>query len=155
MRTCTFASLATLTVSGANWPSWRGPNQNNVSSETNFPIHWSKTENVKWRAELPEAGNSSPIVWGDTVFVTQAVQDGKRRTLMALDRQTGKPRWQRGVAYDEADPRHKTNPHCAASPVTDGERVVASFASAGIVAYDFSGETRKLIKLTCYLKYPL
>jgi outer membrane protein assembly factor BamB len=79
-------------------------------------------------------------VWGDTVFVTQAVDDGKRRTLMAFDRKTGKQRWQQGVAYDEADPRHKTNPHCSASPVTDGERVIASFASAGIVAYDFSGK---------------
>lgn len=138
--TVSFACLTSCATLAGNWPSWRGPNQNNISPETNFPTRWSRTENVKWRAELPEAGNSSPIVWGDTVFVTQAVDDGKRRTLMAFDRKTGKQRWQQGVAYDEADPRHKTNPHCAASPVTDGERVIASFASAGIVAYDFSGK---------------
>ncbi len=89
---------------------------------------------MKWRVPLPEPGNSSPIVWGDTVFVTQAVRDGKERTLMAFDRASGKLRWQHGVAYEPADPRHKTNPHCSASPVTDGERVIASFASAGIVA---------------------
>jgi outer membrane protein assembly factor BamB len=138
--TVSFACLTSCATLAGNWPSWRGPNQNNLSPETNFPTRWSRTENVKWRAELPEAGNSSPIVWGDTVFVTQAVDDGKRRTLMAFDRKTGKQRWQQGVAYDEADPRHKTNPHCSASPVTDGERVIASFASAGIVAYDFSGK---------------
>ena len=138
--TVSFACLTSCATFAGNWPSWRGPNQNNVSLETNFPTRWSRTENVKWRAELPEAGNSSPIVWGDTVFVTQAVDDGKRRTLMAIDRKTGKVRWQEGVAYDEADPRHKSNPHCSASPVTDGERVIASFASAGIVAYDFSGK---------------
>jgi outer membrane protein assembly factor BamB len=138
--TVSFACLTSCATFAGNWPSWRGPNQNNISPETNFPTRWSRTENVKWRAELPEAGNSSPIVWGDTVFVTQAVDDGKRRTLMAIDRKTGKVRWQEGVAYDEADPRHKTNPHCSASPVTDGERVIASFASAGIVAYDFSGK---------------
>jgi outer membrane protein assembly factor BamB len=138
--TVSFACLASCATFAGNWPSWRGPNQNNISPETNFPTRWSRTENVKWRAELPEAGNSSPIVWGDTVFVTQAVDDGKRRTLMAFDRKTGKQRWQQGVAYDEVDPRHKTNPHCSASPVTDGERVIASFASAGIVAYDFSGK---------------
>ena len=138
--TVSFACLTSCATLAGNWPSWRGPNQNNISPETNFPTRWSRTENVKWRAELPEAGNSSPIVWGDTVFVTQAVDDGKRRTLMAFDRKSGKPRWQQGVAYDEADPRHKTNPHCSASPVTDGERVIASFASAGIVAYDFSGK---------------
>jgi len=138
--TVSFACLTSCATLAGNWPSWRGPNQNNLSPETNFPTRWSRTENVKWRAELPEAGNSSPIVWGDTVFVTQAVDDGKRRTLMAFDRKTGKQRWQQGVAYDEADPRHKTNPHCSASPVTDGERVIASFASAGIVAYDFGGK---------------
>ncbi len=138
--TASFACLAVCTAFAADWPSWRGPSQNNIAPQTNFPTRWSKTENVKWRAELPEAGNSSPIVWGDSVFVTQAVDDGKRRSLMAFDRKTGKQRWQQGVAYDEADPRHKTNPHCSASPVTDGERVVASFASAGVVAYDFSGK---------------
>lgn len=58
---------------------------------------------------------------------------------MAFDRVTGKLRWQQGVVYGAADPRHKSNPHCAASPVTDGERIVASFASAGIVAFDFGG----------------
>jgi outer membrane protein assembly factor BamB len=138
--TVSFACLTSCATLAGNWPSWRGPDQNNISPETNFPTRWSRTENVKWRAELPEAGNSSPIVWGDTVFVTQAVDDGKRRTVMAFDRKTGKLRWQQGVAYDEADPRHKTNPHCSASPVTDGERVIASFASAGIVAYDFNGK---------------
>jgi outer membrane protein assembly factor BamB len=131
---------STCLLSAGNWPTWRGPKQDNISPETKFPEKWSRTENVKWRTSLPEAGNSSPIVWGDTVFVTQAVRDGKERTLMAFDRATGKVRWQRGVAYEEKDPRHKSNPHCAASPVTDGERVIASFASAGIVAYDLSGK---------------
>ena len=129
------------TLCAAQWPSWRGPNQDNTTPETQFPEHWSKTEHMRWRSELPEAGNSSPIVWGDTVFITQALQDGKQRTLMAFDRKTGKLRWQHGVPYEENDPRHKTNPHCAASPVTDGQRVVASFGSAGIVAYDFAGKT--------------
>ena len=132
--------LSCLTLSAANWPSWRGPTQNNTSPESRFPIQWSKEKNVKWRTPLPEAGNSSPIVWGDTLFVTQAIDDGKRRTVMAFDRVTGKQLWQQGVSYLAADPRHKSNPHCAASPVTDGERVIASFGSAGIVAYDFSGK---------------
>ena len=136
-----FLGTTAGTLCAAHWPSWRGPNQDNTTPETRFPERWSKTEHVRWRTELPEAGNSSPVVWGDTVFVTQAVQDGKQRTLMAFDRKTGKLRWQQGVTYDEADPRHKTNPHCAASPVTDGQRVVASFGSAGIVAYDFAGKT--------------
>jgi outer membrane protein assembly factor BamB len=137
--TALFVSTA-LSLPSANWPSWRGPGQDNVSPESKFPTKWSRTENVKWRTPLPEAGNSSPIVWGATVFVTQAVRDGKERTLMAFDRATGKLRWQRGVPHNAEDPRHKSNTHCAASPVTDGERVVASFGSAGIVAYDFTGK---------------
>jgi len=129
-----------LTLPAANWPSWRGPTHDNTSPETRFPTQWSREKNLKWRTPLPETGNSSPIVWGDTVFVTQPVGDGKKRTLMAFDRANGKLRWQHGITYEAADPRHKSNPHCAASPVTDGERVVVSFASAGIVAYDFNGK---------------
>lgn len=131
---------ALAVASAANWPSWRGPNQDQSTPETKFPTRWSKTENVKWRVELPEPGNSSPVVWGDRVFITQALGDGKQRTLMSFDRANGKKLWQEGVSYELDDPRHPTNPHCAASPVTDGERVVASFASAGIVAYDFAGK---------------
>lgn len=124
----------------ANWPSWRGPNQDGTTPETRFATSWSKDKNVRWRTALPEVGNSSPIVWGDRVFITQALQDGKQRTLMCFDRVTGKLLWQQGVAYEGEDPHHKTNPHCAASPVTDGDCVVASFASAGVVAYDRHGK---------------
>jgi len=140
LTVATLLGFSALSLPATNWPSWRGPDQNNISPESKFPVKWSREENVKWRAPLPEPGNSSPIVWGDTVFVTQAVNDGKERNLMAFDRTTGKLRWQHGVTYDATDPRHKSNPHCAASPVTDGERVVASFASAGIVAFDFRGQ---------------
>ncbi|MSU34086.1 MAG: serine/threonine protein kinase [Pedosphaera sp.] len=138
---CWLGALAcTGTAAAANWPSWRGPNQDGSTPETKFPLTWSPRKNVKWRAALPEAGNSSPVVWDNTVFITQALADGKQRTLMAFDRATGKKLWQKGVTYDQADPHHSSNPHCAASPVTDGERVIVSFASAGVVAYDFSGE---------------
>ncbi len=114
-------------ASGANWPSWRGPNQDGTTPETRFALNWNRDKNVKWRAALPEPGNASPIVWGDTVFVTQALRDGQERTLMAFDRTSGKLLWQKGVKYEGTDPHHKTNPHCSATPVTDGERVVASF----------------------------
>lgn len=126
-------------MQAANWPSWRGPNQDNTSSESKFPLEWNATKNRKWRVALPEAGNSSPIVWGNRVFLTQAVNDGKHRSVMCFDRASGQILWQKGVDFEAQDPRHKTNPHCAATPVTDGERVVASFASAGIVSYDFQG----------------
>jgi outer membrane protein assembly factor BamB len=98
------------------------------------------SKNVRWRVELPERGNSSPIVWGDRVFVTQALDDGKRRTLMCFERAQGRLLWQKGVSYDEPDPHHEANTHCASSPFADGDRVVATFGSAGVVAYNFDGK---------------
>lgn len=123
-----------------NWPAWRGPRGDGVSTERNLPLTWSATENVRWKVALPEAGNSTPIVWGDKVFLTQALDGGKRRALMAFDRADGKKLWQGEVAYDAVETTHKQNPPCSASPVTDGEAVYAHFASAGVVAYDLAGK---------------
>lgn len=122
----------------ADWPAWRGPEGMGVSTESNLPVKWSKTENVRWRVELPEGGNSTPIVSHDRVFVTQAVEN--RRTLMCFDRADGKLLWQEGVTTKEKEPTHATNPYCPASPVTDGKRVIASFASDGLYCYDFAGK---------------
>lgn len=135
-----FLSLA-ITLSGtlaANWPAWRGPAGTGVSEEKSLPTQWSPTEHVKWRVPLPERGNSTPIVWEDRVFVTQA--QGDQRTLMCFDRKDGKLRWQKGITTKEKDPTHQTNPYCSGSPVTDGERVIVSFASDGLFCYDFDGQ---------------
>lgn len=133
-----FLCFGALAVSATDWPAWRGPLGTGVCGETNLPTRWSATENVKWRVGLPERGNSTPIVSRGRVFVTQAV--GNRRTLMCFERANGKLLWQTGIAAREADPTHATNPYCSASPVTDGERVIVSFASEGLYCYDFSGK---------------
>jgi len=140
LRFLSILALAALASSafGANWPAWRGPLGTGISEETNLPVEWSQTQNVKWRVELPEAGNSTPIVWGDRVFLTQAI--GNQRTLMCFNRNDGKVLWQSGVTAREKDPTHPTNPYCSASPVTDGERVIVSFASEGLFCYDFDGK---------------
>jgi outer membrane protein assembly factor BamB len=109
-----------------------------LSEEKNLPVQWSTTENVKWRVALPEPGNSTPIVSRGSVFVTQAA--GDRRTVMCFDRNDGKLRWQQGVTTKEKEPTHATNPYCSSSPVTDGERVIASFASDGLICFDFDGK---------------
>jgi outer membrane protein assembly factor BamB len=123
----------------ANWPAWRGPDGNGVAHESKLPLRWSTNENIRWRAPLPDRGNSTPIVWKDSVFITQAIEKENRRTLMCFDRKTGKPRWQKGVTYSEKEVTHDTNPQCSASPVTDGERVAVSYASAGLYCYDLDG----------------
>jgi outer membrane protein assembly factor BamB len=136
------AVLAVLLGAGASlagdWPAWRGPDGIGVSEEKALPTKWSATENVRWRVPLPGPGNSTPIVSRGRVFVTQGV--GDQRTLMCFDRRDGKLLWQQGVATKEKEPTHETNPYCGASPVTDGERVIASFASDGLFCYDFAGK---------------
>lgn len=131
------AFLASI-ANAADWPAWRGPAGLGITMETALPTKWSKTENVKWRIELPEAGNSTPIVFGDRIFLTQAV--GDRRELWCLTRKDGTVSWKAGVTAKLKEPTHGTNPYCSASPVTDGERVVASFASDGLYCYDLDGK---------------
>src|SRR5688572_11889509 len=100
---CSVAGLLAIyhvcAVTASDWPGWRGPEGTGVSSEKNLPLKWTTTENVRWRADLPERGNSSPIVWGDRVFVTQAVSKDNHRTLMCFNRADGKLLWQSGVTY--------------------------------------------------------
>jgi outer membrane protein assembly factor BamB len=131
--------LAFFSARGENWPAWRGgPEFSGTTSETNLPLHWSATENVRWKVSLPERGNSTPIVWGDRVFVTQAVAD--QRLLLCFDRHDGHELWRGGAAWTETEPSHPTNPYCSGSPATDGERVVAWFGSAGLYCFDLQGK---------------
>jgi outer membrane protein assembly factor BamB len=129
-----------LVATAANWPAWRGPNGDGTTPEKHFPTQWSTTKHVRWRVELPEPGNSTPIVWGERIFVTQAIAKENRRTLMCLDRANGGLRWQKGTTYELKERTHNDNPYCAASPVTDGNRVVATFGSAGVFCYDTDGQ---------------
>ena len=143
--------ISTLTAGAGNWPGWRGPDGTGVSSETGLPQSWSTNQNVRWHIALPGPGNSSPIVWGSKVFVSQAVKSENRRTLMCLDRANGKLLWQSGVSYTEEEPTQESNPYCSATPTTDGERVIVLFGSAGLYCYDFSGAElwhRELGKMT-------
>lgn len=126
-------------VRADNWPAWRGPDANGISRETNLPLTWSPEENVRWKVALPGPGNSTPIIWGDRIYLTQATDRGKQRSLMCLDRADGKLIWQKSVEYTQVEPTHNTNPFCSASPVTDGERIVVSHGSAGLFCYDLAG----------------
>src|SRR5205809_445335 len=114
-------SLALVVPSVAvadNWPAWRGPTGQGFCTEKNVPLKWSATENVKWKVPLADPGNSTPIVWGDKIFLTQANgdptpkkdtkgktdnkdrKDGTIRSLLCLARADGKILWQQDVKYD-------------------------------------------------------
>ncbi len=125
---------------GPNWPQWRGPNGTGKTSASGIVTKWGPRQNVKWRLKLPERGNSTPIVWDDQIFLTQAISESNERSLICIDRKTGTEQWRRSVVYAEKEPTHKTNPYCSASPVTDGERVIAWFGSAGLICFDLDGK---------------
>lgn len=124
----------------ANWPMWRGPNGDGTTEESNLPEKWSATENVVWKVRLPDRGNSTPVVWGGKVFLTQAIEKEGRRLLLCFDRKSGGKLWEAGTTWKEPELTHGTNPYCSASPATDGERVVVFFASAGVYCYDLNGQ---------------
>lgn len=136
---CVLWLSLTSAVQADNWPAWRGPTADGVCQEANVPLTWSPDQNIRWKVPLPEAGNSTPAIWGDRVFVTQATDKGTKRSLICFNRQDGSQRWIKTIEYTQSEPTHATNPFCAASPVTNGERVVVSHGSAGIACYDFDG----------------
>jgi outer membrane protein assembly factor BamB len=125
---------------GDNWPAFRGPRGDGHSAEKGAPLTWSATENVRWKIELPGPGNSSPVVWGNRVFITQSLdKKGHQRSLWCLDRKTGKKLWQRDVDYPDDEPTYQPWFYAQATPVTDGQRVIVSHGSAGLHCYDLDG----------------
>ena len=137
-------------ASADNWGHWRGPIGNGTALEGSPPTEWSSTKNVKWKVEVPGIGSSSPVIWGDQVFVTTAVSKdgGNARSLTTLefqllcyDRKTGSLVWQKtAVVAKPHQETHKTNGYASASPFTDGEHVYAPFGSRGLYCYTMSGD---------------
>jgi outer membrane protein assembly factor BamB len=161
------ALLEGLSAPGApapetNWPQFRGPNAQGTSANANLPEHWSATENVAWIAEIPGRGWSSPIVWGDRVFVTTAINSGVTEPpkkglylggerpnaprpehewkVLCLDLASGKVQWEHVVHRGQpAGPTHIKNSYASETPVTDGERIYACVGGVGLFCLDFSG----------------
>lgn len=133
------AALAS-SVQAANWPAWRGPTGQGFCEEKNLPLKWSDKDNVKWKVPLAEEGNSTPVVWGDRIFLTQAPSGGAKRSLLCLARADGKLLWQKDVEYTAKETAYQPTWYCNASPALDAERVVVSFASAGMYCYDHAGK---------------
>lgn len=122
----------------SNWPRFRGPDGSGVADNQQPPIEFSPEKNVLWQVAIPP-GPSSPCVWGKRMFLT-AYDSGKLWTL-CLDRTTGKELWRRDASAEkiEAFLPGQGSP-AAATPTTDGKRVVVYFGSCGLIAYDFEGK---------------
>jgi outer membrane protein assembly factor BamB len=131
-----------LTVEGKGqgyWPGWRGPSAQGLVADSGYPDTWSDTENVLWKVEVPGRGNSSPIVWGDRLFLTTAYDGGERLSVLCYQRSDGTLLWETRIPHRGVERGHRKNGHASATPVTDGSRVYASFGTHGLVAVDFDG----------------
>ncbi|MEQ8788032.1 MAG: PQQ-binding-like beta-propeller repeat protein [Pirellulaceae bacterium] len=130
-----FASLR-----AENWPQFRGPTGQGMSAETGLPLHWSATENVAWKTELPGEGWSSPVVWGDRVFVTTATDEGRSCHIVCVDRRSGDLLWNTKVFEQPVKKKRAENSYATPTPATDGERVYAVFGGGGMAAVDYDGQ---------------
>jgi hypothetical protein len=154
---------AEASKANANWPSFRGALAAGVSEKQNLPDKWDgkSGENILWRTTIPGLAHSSPVVWGNRVFVTSAVSRDPKATfrpglygdgdasadrsphkwmLYALDKHTGKILWER-IAHEGVprEKRHIKSTYASATPATDGPIIVAWFGSQGVFAYDLNG----------------
>lgn len=131
MLTRSIVLLALILPAGrataGEWPGWRGPRGDGHSDESTLPTRWSETENIAWKTAIPGKGHSSPVVWGDRIFVTTALEKERQRVLLCLDRRTGKPIWQKVVVMSGLEQKHDLNSYASATPVTDGKHVWVSF----------------------------
>jgi outer membrane protein assembly factor BamB len=140
------AAVRMIAVEGEGaryWPRWRGPSGQGMVTGTGYVDKWSATENVLWKKPVPGRGNSSPIVWGDRIFLTTAQDGGRKLSLLAFRRTDGSLIWE--AAAPAIDGRgvesvHQKNGNASATASTDGERVYVSFGNRGLVAFDFTGK---------------
>lgn len=119
-----------------NWPAWRGPTHDGVSTEKEIPIRWSATENIAWKVELPGPGGATPVVWEDRIFVTSA--DGSELVLLCFDT-TGKQLWRQVMGTGNTVVRGDEGNSASPSPCTDGKHVWAFMATGDLGCYDFEG----------------
>ena len=121
-----------------NWPQWRGPQGNGISSERNIATIWGQTENVAWRVELPGSSGATPVIWGDQIFLTSA--DGDKLVLICIGTD-GKHQWTRQVGVGNRAARGDEGNYASPSPVTDGKHVWALMGSGDLACFDLSGRS--------------
>ncbi|MEX2114812.1 MAG: PQQ-binding-like beta-propeller repeat protein [Pirellulales bacterium] len=161
---CSLLLVAALPCSAQNnWPQLRGADSMGFVPGVKLPDHWSTTENIAWKTDLPGRGWSSPIVWGDKIFVTTCVNSGDTEEIkkglyfggerpkpsddphswkvICLDLNTGSIVWDQ-TAHEgvPATPIHLKNSYASETPVTDGERVYAYFGNVGVFCYSLDGK---------------
>ncbi|MCP4125306.1 MAG: PQQ-binding-like beta-propeller repeat protein, partial [Bacteroidetes bacterium] len=171
-----FLSISGLAENAEHWPRLRGPQANGLpinQNQKDLPLKWSKTENVLWKTDVRGMGWSSPVIWGDKVFVTSVVNDkaednvkpraglylgrgrrgipsGKHHWMVyCMDLKTGKVLWENEAHTGEPPVgRHPKSTYAAETPVTDGKRLYVLFGDLGLWCYDLNGKILWKHKIT-------
>jgi outer membrane protein assembly factor BamB len=119
--------LITVPAAAENWPCWRGPRLDGSSLEKALPLKWSETDNIAWKTPIPGVGHSSPIVFGDRIFVTTCLIKEQARVLLCLDRRDGEVLWDRELFRCPLEPVHQRNSRASSTPAADAKHVYTSF----------------------------
>ena len=133
--------LATLAIGAGRandrWPQFRGPNGDGHSDSNGLPLHWSETENVKWKAAIHGKGWSSPVVWSNQVWLTTATEDGHELFVVCVDRDSGNIlRDQKIFEVEKPQFCHAFNSYASPTPVIEEGRIYVSFGSPGIACLE-------------------
>ena len=135
-------SLNQTAAIAGDWPAWRGPQGDGISPETTAPLQWSPEAGLVWKIALPGIGRSSPIIFGNRVFVTTGTADDAARRVLCIERNTGKILWNTIVHQGPGGKMHQDNTTASSTPATDGRHVYAVFVDdVGMTAaaLDFNG----------------
>lgn len=138
--------------SSFDWPCWRGPNADGVADGRNLPVRWRRTENVRWSVKLPGWGTSSPVVYGDRVFVTSQLAEAGKKSLLTLcySRKSGKELWRHDFGLGVDQRTHEKSNLAVNTPAVTSDAVYVAFGNADVARYTHDG---KLIWVTRYLQH--
>ena len=156
--------IAAPAVRADNWPAWRGPRLDGVPTEKGrfpltwsdkdifvwvptdklpFPIPWVEKKNIVWKSEIPGKGHSSPVIWGDRIFLTSCIEATGERLLICVNRADGAIAWKKTVVSAKLEKKHNLNSFASSTPVTDGKHVWVTFLDPPhirVACYDMNGE---------------
>lgn len=129
---------AAWNVQAEDWPGWRGPRGDGTSLDSRVPVTWNEAsgEGIQWKIPIPGDGYSSPIVWGERLFVTTCQSETGERLLLALERDSGRELWRRTVFTGPLETKHKLNSFASGTPATDGKVVFVTFLEVGTETID-------------------
>src|SRR5437016_1043995 len=120
LSSCVVLLVGAASVRAENWPQWRGPTLDGISKESNLPTEWSETKNVAWKLPMPGMAGSTPVVWGDRIFLTS--EDGNDLVVLCVSTQ-GKELWKRPISSGHKRFMRGEGNLASPSPSTDGKHV--------------------------------